>query len=238
MAENYQYVGVELDRFAQVTNWKAYIKSEIGNYIKGHVLEVGAGIGGITGILFSGREESWACLEPDNDLFNRLTKSLDNLPSVNNEFPKAIKGNIDHPALDRKFDTILYIDVLEHIENDVLEVKKASQKLEKEGVLIVLAPAHQWLFSSYDDKVGHFRRYSKNQLIKIRHPGTRLLRLRYLDSVGILASLINKIILGGNIPTRYQLVFWDRCMVPISHLLDSILGHKIGKSVYAIWQKQ
>ncbi len=63
MDKNYQYVGLELDRFAQVVNWKAYIKSEIGHYIKGHVLAVGAGIGGITGILFNGCEESWTCLE-------------------------------------------------------------------------------------------------------------------------------------------------------------------------------
>ena len=236
MDNNYQYVGLELDRFAQVVNWKAYIKSEIGHYIKGHVLEVGAGIGGITGILFNGWEKSWTCLEPDKDLFNRLTKSLDNSPSKKSEFPKAIKGNIDHPALNRKFDTILYIDVLEHIENDALEVKKAAQKLEKDGVLIVLAPAHQCLFSPYDDKVGHFRRYSKNQLIKIRPPGTRLLCLRYLDCVGSLASLGNKVILRTGIPTKNQIIMWDRLMVPLSRIFDSVFGHKIGKSIYIVWQ--
>jgi phospholipid N-methyltransferase len=237
MAKDHQFVGLELDLFAQVTNWKAYIRSEIGHYIKGHVLEVGAGIGGITSILFSGREKSWTCLEPDKDLFNRLTKTLDNSPSKKIEFPKAIQGTIDHPDLDRKFDTILYTDVLEHIENDGLEVKKASQKLEKEGVLIVLAPAHQWLFSPYDDKVGHFRRYNKNQLIKIRPPGARLLRLRYLDSIGILASLGNKVILRAGIPTRNQIIMWNRLMVPLSRIFDSAFGYTIGKSIYIVWQK-
>jgi hypothetical protein len=238
MAKSNRYDGLELDLFAQVTNWKTYIRNEIGPYIKGHVLEVGTGIGGITNILYSGREESWTCLEPDHFLFNRLAKSLNNSSSEKSGFPKPIRGNIDHPAITRKYDTILYIDVLEHIENDMLEVSKASQKLKKNGMLIILAPAHQCLFSPYDDKVGHIRRYSKNQLIKIRPPGTKLLRLRYVDSVGSLASLINKIILGGRMPTKYQLVFWDRLMIPLSRLFDSLLGYKIGKSVYAIWQKQ
>ena len=238
MAKDYQYVGIELDLFAQVTNWNAYIKSEIGRYIKGHVLEVGAGIGGITRIFFTGREESWTCLEPDKELFQRLTKSMEQLFFNKNELLKAIRGNIDYPALNRKFDTILYIDVLEHIENDELEIIKAARKLEKNGCLVVLAPAHQFLYSPFDAKIGHFRRYHRKRLIAIRPADTMLLRMRYLDSVGCLASLGNKIILRASIPTKKQIILWDRWMVPLSRIFDSAFGHKIGKSIYIVWQKK
>ena len=237
MAKDHQYVGIELDLFAQVTNWNAYIKSEIGRYIKGHVLEVGAGIGGITRIFFTGREESWTCLEPDKILFQRLTKSMEQLLFKENKFPKAIRGNIDYPALNRKFDTILYIDVLEHIENDELEIIKAARKLKKNGCLVVLAPAHQFLYSPFDAKIGHFRRYHRKRLIAIRPVDTKLLRVRYLDSVGCLASLGNKIILRAGIPTKNQIFLWDRWMVPLSRIFDSAFGHKIGKSIYIVWQK-
>ena len=216
MTKDHQYLGFELDLFAQVTNWNAYIKSEIGRYIKGHVLEVGAGIGGITSIFFSGREESWTCLEPDKDLFHRLTKSLDNSPfKKKGEFPKAIKGNIDHPALNHKFDTILYIDVLEHIENDELEIIKAAQKLKKRGCLIVLAPAHQYLYSPFDTKIGHFRRYHKKRLFAMNPADTKLLRVRYLDSVGCLASLGNKIILRVGIPIKNQII-WKKYLYRVA----------------------
>jgi 2-polyprenyl-3-methyl-5-hydroxy-6-metoxy-1,4-benzoquinol methylase len=237
MTKDQQYVGIELDLFAQVSNWNAYIKNEIGSYIKGHVLEVGAGIGGITRILFAGREKSWTCLEPNKDLYQRLTKSIQQLFFNENKFPKAIRGNIDNPALNRKFDTILYINVLEHIEKDELEIKKAAQKLNQKGCLIVLAPAHQYLYSPFDEKIGHFRRYHRKRLVAIRPMDTNLLRVRYLDSVGCLASLGNKIILRVGIPTRDQIMMWDRLMVPLSRIFDFVFNYKIGKSIYIVWQR-
>ncbi|MBT8363844.1 MAG: methyltransferase type 12, partial [Deltaproteobacteria bacterium] len=130
-----------------------------------------------------------------------------------------------------------YIDVLEHIEKDELELKRAVQKLKKTGILIVLAPAHQILFTPFDDAIGHFRRYNKNQLMKISPPEIRLLRVRYLDSAGCLASLSNKFMLKSGTPTRQQIIFWDKILVPFSRLLDPLFGYKIGKSIYMVWQK-
>ena len=237
MTKDRQHVGIELDLFAQVTNWNAYIEREIGSYIKGHVLEVGAGIGGITRNFFTGREISWTCLEPNKDLFQRLTKSMEQLFFNKNKFPKAIRGNIDNPALKRKYDTILYIDVLEHIENDEFEMIKAARKLKKNGCLVVLAPAYQFLYSPFDVKIGHFRRYHRKRLTAIRPADTKLLRVRYLDSVGCLASLGNKIILRAGMPTKNQINLWDRWMIPLSRIFDSAFGYKIGKSIYIVWQK-
>ncbi len=237
MTEDHQYPGLELDLFAMAFNWKAYIRREIGQYIKGHVLEVGAGIGETTKALINGHEESWTCLEPDRKLAERIAITLDNKPCGKSEAPQVIVGNIDHPACDRKFDTILYIDVLEHIEKDKLEIKKAAQKLQKRGCLIVLAPAHQYLYSPFDAKIGHFRRYHQKRLIAISPANTKLLRVRYLDCVGCLASLGNKVILRAGIPTKNQIIMWDRLMVPLSRIFDSVFGHKIGKSIYIVWQK-
>ena len=130
-----------------------------------------------------------------------------------------------------------YIDVLEHIEKDELEIMKAAQKLKKKGCLIVLVPAHPYLYSPFDAKIGHFRRYHKKRLIAISPADTKLLRVRYLDCLGCLASLGNKIILRAGIPTKNQIILWDRWMVPLSRILDSAFGHKIGKSIYIVWRK-
>jgi hypothetical protein len=154
-----------------------------------------------------------------------------------NKFPKAIRGNIDNPALKRKYDTILYIDVLEHIENDEFEMIKAARKLKKNGCLVVLAPAYQFLYSPFDVKIGYFRRYHRKRLTAIRPADTKLLRVRYLDSVGCLASLGNKIILRAGMPTKNQIILWDRWMIPLSRIFDSAFGYKIGKSIYIVWQK-
>jgi 16S rRNA A1518/A1519 N6-dimethyltransferase RsmA/KsgA/DIM1 with predicted DNA glycosylase/AP lyase activity len=66
------YLGGELDLFALATNWKAYVKAEIGEYLKGIVLEVGAGIGGTTVALHDGTARRWVCLEPDPQQAGRL----------------------------------------------------------------------------------------------------------------------------------------------------------------------
>ena len=237
MAEGNRYVGSELELFALATNWKAYIRSELGAFVRGRVLEVGAGIGETTRSLISGHEDSWTCLEPDGNLAQHITASLGNKPFSQNLVPEVIVGKIDHPACGPEFNTILYIDVLEHIAKDELEIQKAVQKLTKNGILIVLAPAHQFLFTSFDHTIGHYRRYSKHQLKQISPPQIRLLRVRYLDSAGCLASLGNKYMLKAGIPSRNQILFWDKILVPLSRLLDPLFGHKIGKSIYMVGQK-
>lgn len=237
MVEDYQYIGDELNLFAQAANWKAYIRNEIGPYVKGHVLEVGAGIGETTKALISGTEDSWTCLEPDRNLAQRIAGALASESFARKVIPRVIVGKIDHPACDRKFDTILYIDVLEHIEKDELEIRQATQKLKKKGILVVLVPAHQYLFSPFDSQIGHLRRYNRKQLMAISPPQTKLLRMRYLDSIGCLASLGNQLILRADLPTSKQIIIWDRWMVPLSRIFDAASGHKIGKSLYAVWQK-
>jgi SAM-dependent methyltransferase len=238
MANDHQYIGSEFHLFALASNWKAYIRREIGPYVKGHVLEVGAGIGEKTKALITGRERSWTCLEPDRELAERLALTIKNNSSKLNLIPKVIVGSIDHPDCNRKYDTILYIDVLEHIENDELEMNKAVQKLSPQGYLIVLAPAHQSFYSPFDARIGHFRRYKQKRLLSIRPVDTNMLKIRYLDSVGCLASLANKLFLRSDLPTARQIIAWDRLLVPLSRLFDSLLGHKIGKSIFTVWQKK
>ena len=237
MAEDHQYIGSELDLFAMAFNWKAYVRHQIGPYIKGRVLEVGAGMGETTKALINGHGARWTCLEPDRKLAGRIAKSFDNRSGDPSARPEIIVGDIDHLACEREYDTILYIDVLEHIENDELEIKKAAQRLKQKGHLIVLAPAHQYLFSPFDAKIGHFRRYRHKRLISISPENTRIVKIRYLDCVGCLASFGNKVILKRGTPTQNQIMMWDRLMVPLSRMFDVVFGYKLGKSIYAVWQK-
>jgi SAM-dependent methyltransferase len=237
MTENRQYIGTELELFAAALNWKAYIRRQIGLYIKGHVLEVGAGIGETTKALLNGHIARWTCLEPDQKLAERMAVTFENIPAGQRARPEIIVGDIDHPACDREFDTILYIDVLEHIENDALELNKAARKLKRKGHLIVLAPAHPYLFSPFDDQIGHFRRYRQQQLMAISPANTRIVKIRYLDSVGCLASLGNKLILKAGNPTNKQIMIWDRVMIPFSRFFDFIFCYRLGKSIFAVWQK-
>jgi SAM-dependent methyltransferase len=230
------YVGKELELFAEARTWKAYFHRQLRPFIRGDVLEVGAGLGGTTAVLREGNEASWTCLEPDPSLAKLLETNL----SPAGQLPTALRivvGTTATLPADEAFDTLLYVDVLEHIENDGEELARAARLLRPGGHLCTLSPAHPWLFTPFDQAIGHFRRYSRRALRRLTPPGTKLVRLRYVDSAGMLASLGNRLFLKASLPTPAQIAFWDRCLVPLSRGLDRLTAYCVGKSIVAVWRK-
>jgi SAM-dependent methyltransferase len=232
---SFVYVGTELDLFAAAEQWKAYVRCQVRPYLGRKVLEVGAGHGGTTRVLCGEGHERWVCLEPDSSLADRLIASISG-----GELPDCCEAQIGTLAdLDNedRFDTILYMDVLEHIADDHAELARAADQLRPGGHLVVLAPAHQWLFTPFDEAIGHFRRYTRCTLRAAAPDGLTLARLVYLDSIGMLASLGNRLVLKSSMPSPGQIKIWDRLMVPLSRVADPLLGYSLGKSVLAVWKK-
>lgn len=222
------YIGTELEVFAHARNWKEYVRRKINPYLKGDVLEVGAGIGTNTPIYASqAGYETWTCLEPDASLAAQI-------PAVSRS--ERIVGTLQMVA-NRQFDALMYLDVVEHIEDDASELKLASGILKPGGHLIVLAPAHQWLYTPFDKAIGHFRRYSRKTLLAAASPSLTLVSIQYLDSVGMLASIANKLLLNSAHPTVAQIKMWDQILVPQSKLIDVLTAHRLGKSLLAIWRR-
>ena len=141
----FDYIGSELDLFAAATNWKRYVRRRVAKYLGDRVLEVGAGFGGTTRVLADSRHELWLCVEPDVALSARLQESIDRqaLPS----WCEVRLGTIESVRPEERFHTILYMDVLEHVEDDAAEVARASTRLLPGGHLVILSPAHQRLFT-------------------------------------------------------------------------------------------
>lgn len=227
------YVGDELTVFKDAVNWKAYFASKLRPYLQGDVLEVGAGLGGTTRVLCDGTQRSWLCLEPDPALVANLRESGREQPYALE--PEVVVGDLR--ALDpaRRFDAILYIDVLEHIEDDAAELRRARAFLRSGGALIVLSPAFQSLFSAFDQAVGHFRRYTRPTLAAAFPPDLRRERLFYLDTIGMLTSLANRLLLKQGTPNPGQIRLWDRVILPVSRVVDPLLFHSFGRSVIGVY---
>ena len=228
---SFTYVGSELTLFENAVNWKRYWSAQIAPYIAGDVLEVGAGIGANTRLLTAPHKtstphQSWTCLEPDPMLASQIPAG------------SAVLGGTIQSVVGL-FDTILYIDVLEHIDDDAAEMARAAAHLKPGGHLIVLSPAHAFLFTPFDAAIGHFRRYSRASLLEANSLAARLqvVRCDYLDSAGLLASLANRLLLRQAMPTETQVLTWDRLMIPCSRVLDPMTFGRLGKSVLGIWRR-
>jgi SAM-dependent methyltransferase len=233
MTDPFKYQGNELELFQYATHWKKYFSRKISPYIRGQVLEAGAGIGATTLLLNKGTCTSWILLEPDEEMSRLLQQKIDT-----KELPancQSLKGTIDN--LVQKFDTIIYIDVLEHIELHRDEIRKAAALLNPGGHIIVLSPAFQTLYSPFDKAIGHYRRYNKKMMRQLTSPGLIIVSNNYYDSIGYFASLVNKYFLRQQYPTQKQVIFWDRWMVPVSKLTDKLFFHGFGKSIICIWEK-
>lgn len=231
----FHYVGSELDLFALATNWKSYWSSRIACYLSGDVLEVGAGIGSNTPFFKPRNAGRWVCLEPDPGLVAQLTENLQGMNGAS--FYEGRCGTLQSMGEDERFDTIIYIDVLEHIEDDAAELVLASKLLRPGGHVVVLSPAHQFLYTPFDKAIGHFRRYNRTSLRKVSPPGMKTEAIFYLDACGIAASAANQLLLRQSMPTKAQIGVWDKWIIPVSRIVDPITMNSIGKSIVGVWRK-
>ncbi len=214
--------GGELTLFVAARHWKRYVAAMMAPFIGERVLEVGAGLGGNIPYLHHGRVRDWLCLEPDRAMATGIGV--------------MIAAGTEGVPPGAAFDSILYLDVLEHIADDRAELARAMTLLGAGGTLIVLTPAHQFLFSPFDAAIGHYRRYARTGLLGVAPAPAGLRRCRMLDSVGFFASLAKRLLLRSALPTASEIALWDRTMVPVSRRLDPLLGYRFGKSVLAVWQ--
>ncbi|OFX78032.1 MAG: hypothetical protein A2X12_07530 [Bacteroidetes bacterium GWE2_29_8] len=230
-----KYIGKELDVFEIATNWKGYFGNMFRDYIGGHVAEVGAGSGGTTQFLINAKVSKWVCLEPDKSLSEGILGKLRDLGVEGNVV--VLNSKLDCLPDEERYDTIVYIDVIEHIEDDIGELLIAKNRLKVGGSLIILAPAYNYLFTEFDKAIGHYRRYNMRMLKSIVPKEMKLEFVRYLDSVGFFASLANKLLLKSSNPTIKQVKFWDNVLIRISIVMDRVLCYRFGKTIIGVWRK-
>tara|TARA_X000000368_G_scaffold189679_1_gene149584 strand:- start:997 stop:1677 length:681 start_codon:yes stop_codon:yes gene_type:complete len=224
-----KYPGEELDNFDKATIWRKYIYLEIKKFIKGNVLEVGAGIGSFTRN-YMGLAEKLTLSEVDANNYLIIKEKFKN--------KKIRVSNKITEKLNDTFNTIMYLNVLEHIKDDKNEILGALKKLEKNGHLIILVPAHNKLFSKFDKAVGHFRRYEKNFFKNLNLKNCKIKKLIYLDSLGYCLYYLNKIFFKEEIyPSKFKIFMWDKVFTPITFFLDKIILNKFGKNILYVIKK-
>ena len=227
-----KYLNEVLEFFDISDNYRSYQIELFGNYVGKEILEVGAGRGKIIEILAQNSEKQFTLLELDKNFFDFLNNKFKSKNiKVLEERTQNIKEN--------KFDTIFYLDVIEHIEDDRFELDTAYNLLKKNGHLIIIVPAFQILFSKFDQKVGHFRRYRKEFFKRYSdEKNLKIKKLVYFDFLGFFIILFSKLLnLTNSKKTTLGIKIWN-FLIPLSRLIDKITFHSIGKSIVCIYEKK
>lgn len=151
-----------LDAFAGAPNFNRWMADTIRPYIGRNVLEIGAGMGNLTRQLLPGRQR-YVATDIDHDHLDRLSNRLSHRPRLEiAELNAAIPQ--DHAPFQGQMDTVICLNVLEHIEDDLEALRNICSMLEDGGRAVILVPSGQSIYNSLDEELGHFRRYSEDQL--------------------------------------------------------------------------
>jgi len=118
-----------------------------------------------------------------------------------------------------------------------LELLEAIKKLKKNKYLIIIAPAHQNIYSNLDKLVGHYRRYELS-FFKKNLKDVKLIDLKLLDSIGYVLYFLNRLAFSKeDYPSKFKIFVWDKIFTPITVICDYLLRYKFGKAVLAIYKK-
>ena len=222
-----KYDGFELEYFDSSYNFRNYQLLLIKKYLKKKIAEVGPGRGGFVDC-YEKYSKSIYLVEPDKKLFRFLKKKYFNRKIT-------IKNSIID-KIQNKFNTILYFDVLEHIENDLKEVKLAKKKLKKNGFLIFSVPAFQVFYNNFDKSVGHYKRYNKKDFRLIAtKTNLKIEKIIYYDSIGLLLVMLGKIFNPSNKNLENNIKIWN-FLIPLSKFIDLITFNKFGKSLLCVFK--
>ena len=217
------------ERFDKANIHINYCLSFFKKFIKGNILEVGAGCGSFTKF-YQEKEQSITLTELDKKNFLDLKNKFDGKKNIS-------ISNSSVEFLEKKFDTIMYLHVLEHISDDIQELKRAIDKLNNNGYLVIMVPAHQKIYSNLDKAVGHFRRYEK-EFFKKDLLGLKRIKFISLDSVGYFLYFLNKFFFKEEVyPSNLKIFLWDKIFTPITMVLDIFLMYKFGKCFVAVYKK-
>lgn len=181
------------------------------------VLEAGCGVGNLTSELLGVRQLT--AVDLDSSYVRALERKYGHMSNV--EFKKADLEDPHSPLRERKFDAVLCVNVLEHLDQPARAMKLFRDTLREDGRVMLLVPAHQWLFSSTDRALGHRLRYSREQFAALAESGGfRIEELRPFNRLGVLGWWINKITGKSRISPLQARVFG--AMMPLVKLAERI----------------
>ena len=224
-----------LNRLANLDQYNFWLYQQIASGVGRRIIEVGAGTGNITQFLCAG-ERAVLATDIVPSYRRELESAFANRPNVRvGQFDLNKTAPADYVA--EGFDTVVCLNVLEHIEDDLFALEQMNAVLKPGGKLLLLVPAHELLYGEFDRAVGHFRRYSKRALNeRLQSVGFRVKELKFFSMLAMVPWFINGRLLKRDYLPPNQADLANR-LVPLLKL-EKLIGPPCGISLVAIAEKQ
>ena len=229
-----QYAADDLETMSEAKRYQAHVFELLRPHIGSQVLEVGCGIG-TTSLRLAGIAERLVCIEPNLNCVSRARAALDGNPKISLRICHLEECDRDE-MLQQRFDTIVCVNVLEHIEDDIRALRLFRDLVAPTGgKVLIFVPAVQAAYGPLDAALGHHRRYSKGSLRRaFASAGLDLAALRYTNPIGLLGWMYNAHISKTTEHTTGQVRLFERLVAPWALPLDRLVPPPIGLSLFAV----
>jgi SAM-dependent methyltransferase len=218
-----------LDNLDGAVNYAGWIFELMEPHLGREILEVGAGNGTFTELL-ARRPGRVVASDLSMRRVEVMQKRFAGMTNVD-----VVHGDIAVTARHGNYDSAVLINVLEHIEDDDAALRQLREMLEPGGRLVVWVPAFEGLYSEFDRKVGHFRRYRLAGLqSQLREAGFEIVQIRYANAIGAIAWWLVARVLRRQPTARSSVRLFDRNVVPVVKYLESRRRPPFGQSIFAV----
>ncbi len=228
-----------LSIISSANRFNSWMYDQINPYLIDEILEVGSGIGNLSRFLIEDDHQTTL-----SDYNSDYAKTLKGLYEFNDKVSEILTIDLQDPDFDKtymkykeKFNSIVMLNVIEHLENDHEAIRNCKFLLKNSGNLIILAPSYQFLYCRLDKELGHFRRYTKATLSDLFNQGNfKIIKATHFNLLGVLGWLISGKIIAKKQIGKNEMSAFDK-LVPIARIMDKIIFNKAGLSVVVIGKK-
>lgn len=238
MGERVAYAGRDLEAMAFARNYHRWILDVFAPHLGKRLVEVGAGTGSFSEMLARRSPvESLSLVEPSEAMYRQLVANMNGVQTrarvatYNDVFVSVAERIRD----EQRPDSIIYVNVLEHIADDEAELIAAHRTLTEGGRAFIFVPALPWLYGSFDRRIGHHRRYTRDRLRSVvERAGFRTIKAIYFDSAGVVPWWVKYRLLRSERMEPGAVRFYDERVVPHLRRIEARFPPPVGKNILLI----
>lgn len=221
------------------TNYHRWNYEWIAPYLGGRILDIGGGTGNHIAFL---KDAELVSIDLSEEAVHELRARHRDFPNWSFATGDIADARLVERLGPASFDTVLSCNVFEHIPDDERAFAHAARLLRPGGRLVLVLPAHPWLYGSMDRLAGHFRRYSADDAgRKLAAAGLERVALRYVNLAGALGWFVNNRLIShrdlSSSTINGQIRVFDRFLIPVLKRIEGVRGMPFGQSLVCVGRK-